>query len=115
MKSTCLAIFALTLCLVLSGCATGGLNGTFVPQTYIDDESNIKGESLGSVSGESSQTWFLYLFPVGDAPSTGNAIQDAKNQINGTEYLSDVSIDNRILWKLGYRELVITVDAEARN
>jgi hypothetical protein len=100
--------------LLLSGCATG-LHGNYVPHTYIDKGTDVKGESIGNVSGVSSQTWVLYVFPLDDSPSTDKAIQDAKGKINGTKYLSDVSIDDRTIWGIGYRKQTIKVDAEARN
>ena len=100
--------------LFLSGCATG-LHGNYVPHTYIDKGANTKSEFIGKVSGVSSQTWFLYVFPIGDSPSTNKAIHNAKNKVKGTKYLSDVSIDDRIIWKFGYRKQIIEVDAEARN
>ena len=104
----------IVMMLFLSGCATG-LHGNYTPHTYIDKGAGIKGESIGNVSGESSQTWFLYVLPMGDSPSTDKAIHDAKGKIKGTQYLSDVSIDDRIIWKIGYRKQTIKVDAEARN
>lgn len=107
-------IAILAFCLLVSGCATG-LHGTYIPNSYIDKNANIKGERLGKVTGISSQTWILYLFPMSDSPSTSNAINDAKQKVKGTKYLSDVSIDDRVIWSVGYRKQTIKVDAEARN
>jgi hypothetical protein len=102
------------LSLLLTGCTTG-LHGNYVPHTYIDNNANVKGELIGTVTGVSSQTWFLYLLPMGESPSTEKAITDAKTKIKGTKYLSDVSIDDRMIWGFGYSKQIIRVDAEARN
>jgi hypothetical protein len=57
----------------------------------------------------------LYLFPLGPAPSTDEAIKSAKDQYEGTKYLTDVSIDDRIKWEIGYSVQSITVDAMAHR
>ena len=103
----------LLLTIVLSaGCATSH-HGTFVASTYLDAGKDYQGEFLGAVSGESRQTWVLYLFPRGEAPSTSKAIEDAKSKIAGTKILTDVSIDNETHWKFGYSIRVIEVEASA--
>jgi hypothetical protein len=104
----------LLISLLFSGCATG-VHGDFVPHTYIDKGANPKGESIGNVSGLSSQTWFLYIFPLGESPSTDKAIDDAMGKINGTNYLSNMSIEGRVVWGIGYKKQTIKVEAEARN
>lgn len=100
-----------TTLLILSSCATAQ-HGTFVASTYVDP--TITGvEVVGKVSGESKQTWLLYLFPIGETPSTDEAIMDAKSKVVGTRYLTDLSIDGRTYWGLGYSEYVIEVKATA--
>jgi hypothetical protein len=94
------------------GCATSN-HGTFVTSTYLEPDTQYEGEFLGTVGGESRQTWVLYLFPRGEAPSTSKAIEDARSKFAGTRILSDVSIDNEIHWKLGYSIRVIQVEASA--
>lgn len=97
--------------LILTSCATSK-HGTFVASTYVDPA--IVGEKIiGKVSGESRQTWFLYIFPVGKAPSTDDAIRDAKSKIEGTQYLTDLSIDDRNYFGFGYSEHAIEVQATA--
>lgn len=68
---------------------------------------------MGKVSGESKQTWILYIFPIGKAPSTDEAIMDAKSKVEDTKYLTDLSIDDRTYWGVGYSEYVIEVKATA--
>ena len=102
----------LAIALLLSSCATSRY-GSFIASTYITDQENVENVLLGEVSGESRQTWILYIFPVGEAPSTHGAIKDAKSQIEGTRFLTDVSIENQVQWKLGYSLDVITVQAAA--
>ena len=96
----------------LSGCTTSN-HGSFVTSSYIESGDKNKGEFAGKVVGESTQTWVLYIIPIGDAPSTSNAINDAKSKIEGTKYLTDISIDDRTYWKFGYSRWVIKVDANA--
>ena len=97
---------------VLAGCSTAD-HGTFVTHTYIDRPDSQKGEKLGHVTAESSQTWFLYFFPWGEQPSTHQAILMAKEKQDGTSYLGDVSIDHKTLWRIGYLKQIITVEGDA--
>lgn len=99
--------------LLLSSCATSN-HGTFITSTYINP-SLISEEAVGKISGESKQTWLFYIFPIGKAPSTDEAIIDAKLKIEGTKFLSDLSVDDRIYWKFGYKEQVIEVSATAHK
>ena len=112
MRNLNIGIPILAICLLGSGCSTG-LHGTFVSSTYA--EGKVHGEAIGEVNGTSSQTWFLYIFPIGDSPSTSYAINDAKQKIEGTNYLSDVSIDDQETWKVGYLIKSINVNATARK
>jgi len=105
-------LISLFAVLMLSNCATGN-HGTFVTSTFVEPNNNFEKEFVGKVIGESSQTWFLYVFPIGKAPSTDNAISNAKSKIHGTKYLTDISIDDRIYWKFGYSKQVIKVEANA--
>jgi|GEM_PF-1318339 len=106
-------ILLMILPILLIGCSTSN-HGSFTASSYTGSE-NPKRESLGKVTGESSQTWVLYLFPYGNSPSTNEAIQDAKSKITETEYLTDISIDDDSYWSIGYYEQIITVKAEARK
>lgn len=106
-------ITLLTISLFVIGCSTSN-HGSFIASSHIDKRAS-KHQSLGSVTGESKQTWVLYLFPRGDAPSTNAAIQDAKSKIPGTKYLTDISIDDHSYWSIGYYEQIIKVEAEAHQ
>ena len=97
---------------VLSSCATSN-HGSFVPSTYQSRDDGTGNKTCQKVTGESKQTWFLYLLPMGPAPSTDEAISDAKSQMNGARYLTDLSIDDRTYWRLGYSEQVIETKAHA--
>lgn len=106
-------ILLMPLSCLLIGCSTSN-HASFVPSSHVGDQQG-NNRSLGAVTGESKQTWVLYLFPHGEAPSTQSAIQDAKSKIPGTRYLTDMTIDDRIFWGVGFYEQIIKVDAEARN
>lgn len=107
-------IGCLLLLFLVSGCATSN-HGTFVNSTYIEKAPQVSSQVLGNVRGESRQAWFLYIFPIGESPSTNQAILDAKSKIEGIAFLTDVSIDDRTHWKFGYSEQVIQVDAVAHK
>lgn len=98
--------------LFLSSCATSN-HGTFVSSTYVEQNEKTGAKVAGKVTGESSQSWFLYIFPLGEAPSTNEAILDAKSKIEGTKFLTDLSIDDRTYWRFGYSEQVVKVEATA--
>ncbi len=106
--------YALILLVIIfvTGCATAN-HGAFIANTYIDKNTDVQGEYIGRALGDSSQTWFLYLFPIGEAPSTQVAINNAKQNLPGTKYLSDMSIDDSDIWKIGYRVQTIKVVANA--
>ena len=106
------SLIYLIILAILSSCATSN-HGSFVPSTHkhINDETVSK--NCQKVIGESKQTWFLYIIPIGNAPSTDEAISDAKSKINDTKYLTDLSIDDRTYWKIGYSEQVIETRANA--
>lgn len=100
--------------LLLAGCNTG-FHGSFVPNTYFSDEAHPDAERIGPVVGQSCQTKVLYLFPLGEAPSTAEAVQAAKDQREGTQFLTDISIDDRIKWEIGYSMHCITVEGFAHR
>jgi hypothetical protein len=106
-------LIVMTTLLLLSSCATSN-HGTFVTSTYVDPALKSE-EVVGKISGESKQTWLLYIFPIGKAPSTDEAILDAKSKVEGTKFLTDLSVDDRIYWKFGYKEQVIEVNATAHK
>jgi len=99
--------------LMVCGCTTSN-HGTFVASTYVDPKVTSK-DVVGKVNGESKQIWILYIFPHGEAPSTDKAIIDAKSKIEGTKYLTDLSIDDRTYWNFFYSEKVIEVKATAHK
>lgn len=102
----------ISVLLLLTACSTG-YHGSFVPSTYIGSEDGNNSEQIGPVKGKSCQTRVLYLFPVGPAPSTEEAIRSAKEQYKDTKYLTDISIDDRTEWSIGYSRQCITVEATA--
>ena len=114
MRSPKILYFALSAFLILTGCFTG-FHGSFVPSTYIGGEDPSNSEQIGPVIGQSCQKRVLYLFPAGSSPSTAEAIQSAKDQHKGTKYLTDVSIDERTEWEIGYSRQCIIVQATAHR
>ena len=110
MKNTLL--ISLIAVLLLSSCTTGN-HGTFVTSTFLESNDKYENIFIGKVIGESSQTWFLYVFPIGEAPSTDKAISNAISKIHGTKYLTDLSIDDKTYWEFGYSKQVIRVQANA--
>ena len=98
--------------LFLTGCSTS-LHGSFVPYTYAGTSERTSETELGSVVGKSCQTQPLYILAMGDPATTDGAINDAKNQISGTKFLADLSIDDETEWKFGYSIQCIVVRATA--
>lgn len=113
MKSRLNHIFFITVVVMIAGCTTSH-HGTFIPSTYIDPEDK-RSVAVAKVTGESKQKWILYIFPLGKAPSTDDAIRDAKSKTDGTKYLTDIAVDDRMYWKIGYSEQVIEVKATAHR
>lgn len=105
-------LFFIAAMLFLNSCATSN-HGSFVPSTYKETHEETVNEKGTKVIGVSKQTWFLYIFPMGNAPSTDEAISDAKSKIKDTKFLADLSIDDRTNWKVGYSEQLIEVKATA--
>lgn len=105
------SICAMALIFII-GCTTAN-HGTFVPSTYTSGGNKENGEFLGNVVGESTHVWFLYVLPVGEAPSTREAIADAKSKYQQTTYLTDLAIGDRTHWSFGYSTQVIKVEANA--
>lgn len=106
------SILYIVILFLLYSCATSN-HGTFVSSTFLGEDRGTVNTELGKVTGVSKQEWFLYIFPIGKAPSTDEAISNAKAKIKGTKYLTDISIDNRTYWKFGYSVQVIEVKAAA--
>lgn len=106
-------ILTTVILLLLSGCATSH-HGNFITSSFNGtDKKDV--QVLGKVTGESKQKWLLYVFPTGKAPSTEEAINNAKAKIAGTKFLTDISIDDRTYWKFGYSVQVIEVKATAHK
>lgn len=104
-------ILCLMITTMLYGCATS-TPGSFTASSYVQNP-NANSQFLGEVTGLSTQRWILYLIPVGEAPSTHQAIENAKQQISDTRFLTDISIDERTDWNFGYSEQIIVVSAHA--
>jgi hypothetical protein len=102
----------IVILLLLTACSTG-FHGSFVANTYIGENSKKTTSAKGLARGDSCQTRTLYLFPVGEPPSTQEAIQLAKKQYEGTEYLADVTVENRTEWAFGYLRQCTTVTGTA--
>lgn len=100
------------LALVVTGCTTS-LHGSYAPVSYVGGDSPGETQPLGKVQGSSCQTRMLYVFPMGSGVSTSAAIQAAKDELEGTRYIADISVDDRMSWQFGYSEQCITVDAIA--
>jgi hypothetical protein len=103
---------AVSLALLCAACTTS-LHGSYVPISYVDDSVDRSLKPIGQARGESCQTRFLYLFPVGPATSTNEAIAAAKLHHEGTSYIADISIDDRRRFEFGYSVQCIIVDAIA--
>ncbi|ABV87323.1 TRL domain-containing protein [Shewanella pealeana] len=88
-------------------------HGSFVTNTYQDAKVSSPLVRLGPVSGQSCQTQFLYLFPMGDSVSSPRAIEAAKNAIKGTVIITDVTIDDTLSFGVGYSEQCINVQGTA--
>jgi len=107
--------FILIIFPLLTGCSTAR-HGSFVTSTYISNEDRQNSiKEIGAVKGSSYQTMMFYVFPMGPAPSTNEAIQSAKSQYPGIKYISDISIDDRVEWKIGYSIQSITVEGIAHK
>jgi len=109
MRSPKILYFAISAFFFLTACTTG-FHGSFAPSTFIGSEDDANSEQIGRLKGQSCQTLVLYLFPVGLPPSTAEAIQSAKDQYEDTKYLTDISIDDRTEWGIGYSKKCITVE-----
>ncbi|MBL4913814.1 hypothetical protein JMA39_11855 [Shewanella schlegeliana] len=81
--------------------------------TYQDKSTNDHLVKLGPVFGESCQTQFLYLFPVGESVSSPKAIENAKSAVQGTVIITDVTIDDSLSFGIGYSEQCIQVQGVA--
>jgi hypothetical protein len=114
MRSSTVLYLSISAFFFLSAC-TIGHHGSFAPNTYIGSGDGAKSEKIGPVKGQSCQTRVLYVFPYGSPPSTAEAIRSAMDQFEGTKYLSDVSIDDRTEWEIGYSRQCITVEGIAHR
>ncbi|MGS0674280.1 hypothetical protein [Shewanella sp. 0m-4] len=102
----------LIVCAGLTGCNTAN-HGSFVTKTYQDKKLTDTLVNLGPVLGQSCQTQFLYLLPLGDSVSSPDAIAAAKSAIKGTAILTDVTIDDTLSIGFGYSEQCINVQGIA--
>ena len=101
--------------IIVAACASTGctqsLHGSFVVSSFVYE--NGVPHVLGDVEGRSCQDKILYLFPTGDRASTNLAIGDAKTKIDGTDLLTDISIDDEVYFGFGYSRRCIVVHATA--
>ena len=100
------------LTILLSACSTS-LHGSFVTTSYAGEVELPAATELGPVDGQSCQTRILYIFPRGDAPTTDDAIANAKSVHEGTSFIADISIDDETRWGFGYSVKCIVVRATA--
>ncbi|GIU18926.1 MULTISPECIES: hypothetical protein [unclassified Shewanella] len=107
-----MAVLILGVAVVMMGCNIAN-HGSFVTNTYQDKALKNPLVRLGPVSGQSCQTQFLYLFPMGDSVSSPRAIEEAKNAIKGTVIITDVTIDDSLSFGVGYSEQCINVQGIA--
>ena len=114
MRSSIVLYFVISAFFFLWACTTG-FHGSFVPSTYIGSEDAANYGQISRVKSQSCQTRVLYLFPIGLPPSTAEAIKSAKEQYEGTKYLTDVSIDDRTEWEIGYSRQCISVEGIAHR
>lgn len=98
--------------LFMTGCSTS-LHGSFVPYTYAGTTEQTSATELGRVVGHSCQTQPLYVLAIGAPATTDAAINDAKNQVSGTKFLADLSIDDETEWRFLYSIQCIVVRATA--
>jgi len=104
----------LAVCVVsLLGACSASLHGSFATSSYAGEPDGQVPAELGSAQGRSCQTQVLYVFPAGDAPTTAEAIDNAKRVHPGTRFIADISIDDETLWHIGYRLRCIVVRATA--
>lgn len=97
---------------VLAGCVTA-TPGSITTSTYFDESKYSGLRELGPVSGESCQTRVFYYLPKGKAPSTAEAIADAKAKFPETVFLADVTVETRVKWGIGYSRVCTVVNAIA--
>ena len=55
----------------------------------------------------------LYVFPLGDAPTTDEAISNAKSVHEDISFIADISIDDETRWGIGYSLKCVVVRATA--
>ncbi|MGS0682891.1 hypothetical protein ACVBIL_17265 [Shewanella sp. 125m-7] len=102
----------LIACINLVGCNIAN-HGSFVTTTYQDINLTQSLVNLGPVLGQSCQTNFLYILPMGESVSSPEAIAAAKSVIQGTEILTDVTIDDTLSIGVGYSQQCINVQGIA--
>ncbi len=98
--------------LLIGGC-TSARHGAFLPMTYADSSHRASAEFIGAVEGESVQNYLFYILPLGTPASTEDAVNKAESPLEGTAFLSNVSIDDRTWWGFGYATQIIRVNARA--
>ncbi len=100
------------LAILLSACSTS-LHGSFVTTSYTGEVERPSATELGPVEGRSCHTRILYIFPRSHAPTTDEAIANAKSVHEGISFIADISIDDETRWRFGYAVQCIVVRATA--
>jgi hypothetical protein len=100
------------LTLLLNACTTS-LHGSFVTTSYSGRVEQQDAVELGPVEGRSCQTGVLYVFPLGEAPTTDEAISNAKSVCEDISFIADISIDDETQWGVGYSVKCVVVRATA--
>ena len=104
----------ITVCItfLLNACTTS-LHGSFVTASFTGGVDQRDAVELGPVEGQSCQTGVLYVFPLSDAPTTDEAIENAKSARGDISFITDISIDDETQWGIGYLEKCVVVRATA--
>ena len=105
-------IFIIFVTFLLNACTTS-LHGSFVTASYSGGVEQQDAVELGPVEGRSCQTGVLYVFPRGEAPTTDEAISNAKSVREDISFIADISIDDETHWGIGYSVKCVVVRAAA--
>jgi hypothetical protein len=104
--------FIIFLTFLLTACTTS-MHGSFVTASYSGGVERQDAVELGPVEGRSCQTGVLYVFPLGKAPTTDEAISNAKSVREDVRFIADISIDDETKWGIGYLVKCVVVRATA--
>ena len=105
-------LISIVLTVFCAGCTTGNI-GSFADRTFFDESEYENIRVLGPITGESSQTMVLYLFPYKAPPSTKEAMNNALLEREGTVFLGNVAVESRQKFYIGYSQLRTIVTGTA--